>query len=53
MCYHILKETGKVTQRTTIRGLTMAEWESKTEKTARERFDSAIENLARMQSRFF
>jgi hypothetical protein len=33
-----------VFQRTTVRGLTKAEWESETKKTARERFDSIIED---------
>jgi hypothetical protein len=44
MCYHILKETGRVIQGTTVRGLTKAEWESETLKTVRERFDSIIED---------
>jgi hypothetical protein len=33
-----------MSQRTTVRGLMKAEWESETEKTARERFDRAIED---------
>ena len=43
MCYHVLKDSGKVIQRTTVRGLTQAEWESETEKTARAKFDDAID----------
>jgi hypothetical protein len=42
MCYHILKETGRGIQRTTVHGL---EWESETEKTALERFDAIIEDM--------
>jgi chromatin remodeling complex protein RSC6 len=43
MCYNILKETGKVVQRSTVRALTKAEWESDVEKAARTRFDKSIE----------
>jgi hypothetical protein len=32
MCYHISKGHGKVIQRTTVRGLIKAEWESETER---------------------
>jgi hypothetical protein len=45
MCYHILKETGRVIQCTTVRGLTKAKWESETEETACERFDAVIEEM--------
>ena len=42
MCYHILKKSGKVVQRTTVHGLTDQEIESEMEKTAPAAFDAEI-----------
>jgi hypothetical protein len=43
MCYHILKNTGKVVQRTNVGPLTEAEWESESEKNSRTTFENEIE----------
>jgi hypothetical protein len=43
MCYHVLKSTGKVVQRTTVRALTQSELESESERVNRAAFDAQIE----------
>ena len=43
MCYHVLKSSGEVVQRTAARALSESELESESEKTNRASFDAQIE----------